>query len=302
MNIFLTGGSGDLGLLLTRDLVQRGDQVTSLDIRPPIAAQGGQHISGTVLNRELLKKSLQGMDMIVHIAAWHGIHLVNGQKNVYDFWDLNVNGTFNVFQAAAEQGISKIVYISTTSVRDRFGIYGHTKVLAEEIALTYQQRHNMDVIILRPSSFIPYWNRTVYTAFPDFARWYWKGAVHIDDVTQAVIKSLDQLSTHSLNSCLSLFVDGKYEYTPHDLQTWDSEGPGTTFLKVYAPYSETAARFGLDPALKPDVYDIEPARQLIGYEPTYSPLNLLQDLERYGQEGPPPPNFIPDGKRLSSDE
>jgi len=286
MNILLTGGSGDLGVMLAPALAARGDLPVNLDIRPA-ANQPGKYISGSILDRDLLKNSLQGIDMVVHIAAWHGIHLVTGQKSVVDFWDLNVTGTCNVFQAAAEQGIRKMVYISSTSQRDRFGVYGHTKVLGEEIALAYHQRHQMDVITLRPSAFIPYWNRAVYATFADFAKWYWKGAVHIKDVAQAVLKSLERLQAGRLETHPVLYVDGKYEYTPADLQAWDTDGPGSSFQKVYAAYADTAARYDLDPCIKPDVYDIEPTRQWLGYEPTYSPLNLLQDLEQYGIQGPP---------------
>jgi nucleoside-diphosphate-sugar epimerase len=291
MNILLTGGSGDLGSVLARDLADRGDSPIRMDILPPRNPQHGVFTHGSILDRGLLHKGMQGIDCVVHIAAWHGIHLVTEQKNVNDFWDLNVSGTFNVFQAAADQGIRKIIYISSTSALDRFGIYGHTKVLGEEIALTYHQRHQMDVIILRPGAFIPYWNRTVYASFADFAKWYWKGAVHINDVAQAVIKSIDLLADGVLESNLTLFVDGKYEYTPHDLQNWDANGTGTTFHKVYAPYADVADRFGLDPAQKPEVFDTGPTRKWLGYEPTYSPMNLLQELNVYGIDGPPPPNL-----------
>ena len=57
-----------------------------------------------------------GCDCIVHIAAWHGIHESRGEKDAYDFFDLNVRGTFEVFEAAVSLGITRIVYISTTSV------------------------------------------------------------------------------------------------------------------------------------------------------------------------------------------
>ncbi len=291
MNILLTGGSGDLGLILGRDLVQGGHHPTRMDIRPPKNPQHGRFISGSILDRETLRSSMQAIDCVVHIAAWHGIHLVTGQKNAYDFWDLNVTGTFNVFQAAAEQGIRKFIYISSTSIQDKFGIYGHTKLLGEEIAQVYHQRHQMEVITLRPGAFIPYWNRDVYKSFAEFALWYWKGAVHINDVAQAVTKSIDLLNAGPLEPYLSLYVDGKYEYTTQDLQNWDANGAGTTFLNYYADHAQTAARFGLDPTIKPDVFDIQPTRKWLGYEPTYSPLNLLEDLDSYAADGPPAPVF-----------
>src|SRR5262249_8050853 len=63
----------------------------------------------------------------------------------------------------------------------------------------YRKHRHMNVITLRPRGFIPYWDRAVYTKYSDWARWFWKGAVHIDDVATAVILSLDLSSRQQLN-------------------------------------------------------------------------------------------------------
>jgi hypothetical protein len=52
----------------------------------------------------------------------------------------------------------------------------------------------------------------VYARYSDWARWFWKGAVHIDDVAAAVILSLDLISQH-LEQQLVLTLDSAYEYT-----------------------------------------------------------------------------------------
>jgi len=124
------------------------------------------------------------------IAGWHGIHEDRGEKNAHDFLDLNVRGTFEVFEAAAARGIDKIIYISTTSVRRPGTLDGRSKILAERIADDYANYSNMNVIRLRPRGFIPHWNRDVYTKYSDWARWFWRGAVHIDDVASAVMLAI----------------------------------------------------------------------------------------------------------------
>jgi UDP-glucose 4-epimerase len=116
MKVLLTGGSGDLGQTLVPKLASRGDMPVILDIRAPLDLQCGIFIQGSILDREILSQAFRGCDCIIHIAAWHGIHEVRGVKNSYDFFDLNVRGTFEVFEAAASLGIDKIVFISTTSV------------------------------------------------------------------------------------------------------------------------------------------------------------------------------------------
>jgi nucleoside-diphosphate-sugar epimerase len=291
MKISMSGGAGDLGVLLARDLEGQSDLPMRLDIRAPRNPERGQWLRGSILDREILAGAMKDCEIVVHIAAWHGIHLVKGEKKAHDFWDLNVTGTFNVFEQAAKQGINKFIFISSTSVQDRFGVYGHTKVLGEEIARAYHERHAMNVIVLRPGAFIPYWNREAYRSFSEWARWYFKGAVHISDVCQAVLKSVQKLKDSPLPEMPVLFVDGKYEYNSAHMNNWDAGGPGTTFKQVYRDFSRVAEQYEIDITAKPEIFDIQPTQEFLAYEPGYSFLNVLQDLEKYGEAGPPLPNF-----------
>ena len=113
MKVLLTGGSGNLGQALVPRLLGKGDTPVILDVRaPPPLLEGAVFIEGSVLDRSKLTEIFRGCDCIVHIAAWHGIHEDRGEKNA----DLNVRGTFEVFEAAASAGIGKVILISTTSV------------------------------------------------------------------------------------------------------------------------------------------------------------------------------------------
>lgn len=248
-----------------------------------------EFIEGSVMDREALRTALKDVDVVVHIAAWHGIHEFRKDKDAWEFWDLNVNGTFNVFQTAAEAGIKDMVFISSTSIDERFGIYGHTKVLGEEIANAYAFRHGMNVITLRPRAFIPPYNTGVYDRFIDWAKWFSKGAVHISDVAQAVVKSIELLleGNHDLEkSPVFLTVDGAYQYSDEDLADWDSDGPGSTFRKHYNQFYDLAVSAGLDPALKPSKLDISETQRVLNYRPLYSMKTLLLELKMYGPEGP----------------
>jgi nucleoside-diphosphate-sugar epimerase len=110
-------GSGNLGQTLVPKLLDEGDTPVILDVRaPPPLNKGAVFIEGSVLDRSTLMEIFRGCDCIVHIAAWHGIHEDSGEKKAYDFFDLNVRGTFEVFEAAASAGIDKVIFISTTSV------------------------------------------------------------------------------------------------------------------------------------------------------------------------------------------
>jgi nucleoside-diphosphate-sugar epimerase len=160
MKVLLTGGSGDLGQTLVPRLLDRRDTPVILDVRPPRdLKQGTVFIEGSILDRPKLTEIFRGCNCIVHIAAWHGIHEDRGEKNACDFFDLNVRGTFEVFEAAVSLGIDKIVFISTTSVYRPDSRYGSSKILAELIAEDYRKHRDINVITLRPRGFIPFWNR-----------------------------------------------------------------------------------------------------------------------------------------------
>jgi nucleoside-diphosphate-sugar epimerase len=288
MKILLTGGSGDLGQTLVPRLLDRGDTPIVLDIRAPAdLRQGAVFVHGSVLDRSNLPDSFRGCDCIVHIAAWHGIHEARGEKDAYEFFDLNVRGTFEVFAAAAALGIDKIIYISTTSVHRPDTLYGRSKILAERIAEDYARLSNMNVITLRPRGFIPFWNRDVYTKYSDWAQWFWRGAVHIDDVASAVMLGIDLLFRQQLGQHLILTLDSAYEYTDADLDHWDADGAGSTFRKHYPEYFDLALSYGLDPAVKPNRLDITEAVRWLGYRPSFSLASLLAELAAYGDSGPP---------------
>jgi UDP-glucose 4-epimerase len=285
MKVLLTGGAGDLGQTLVPRLRGAGDLPVVLDVRAP--APDTPFICGSVLDRAHLPDGLRGIDAVVHIAAWHGIHESRREKDAYDFFDLNVRGTFEVFEAASRAGVRGVVHISTTSLHRPDTLYARSKIMAERIAADYATHNGMNVITLRPRGFIPYWNRTVYTRYRDWAAWFWKGAVHIDDVAQAVMLSLKLLGQGPLNDNPVLTLDSAYEYTDEDLAHWDADGPGTTFRKYYPLYYNLARSFDLDPAAQPLKLDIAETVRRLGYEPAYSLGSLLRELASCGDAGPP---------------
>jgi nucleoside-diphosphate-sugar epimerase len=288
MKVLLTGGSGNLGHALVPRLLGKGNTPVILDVRAPASLnEGAVFIEGSVLDRSKLTEIFHGCDCVVHMAAWHGIHEDRGEKDAYDFFDLNVRGTFEVFEAAASAGIGKIIFISTTSVYRPDTRYGNSEILAELIAEDYRKHRLINVVTLRPRGFIPYWDSAVYAKYSDWARWFWKGAVHIDDVASAVILSLDLLSRRQIDQQLVLTLDSAYEYTDADLDHWDAAGPGSTFRKYYPEYYDLALSCGLDPALKPTRLDISETVRWLRYKPAYSLANLLFELAEFGDSGPP---------------
>lgn len=290
MRILLTGGSGDLGTLLSAALLEGGHEVANIDMAEP-RVKGTDFTKGSILDRETLAKAMQGADCVVHIAAWHGIHENEGTKTAAEFHDLNVTGTFNVLEAAAQAGVKKFVFLSSTSIDNENSIYGHTKILGEAMCRAYAERHGMETIMLRPRAFIPSWNRQVYKNYAEWANWFMRGAVHVEDANQSVLKSIERLSSGKPlpEAAPALVIDGAYDYTKDELDNWDADGSGSTFKKHYPEHFDAAEKAGLNIARKPKILDIQKTRDVIGYDPQYSLKDLLQELDKYGLDGPPAP-------------
>ncbi len=290
MKVLLTGGSSNLGHCLARPLTEGGDQLVNIDIRPQLHSHG-RFVHGSILDRKLLDENVKSCDAIVHIAAWHGIHEHRAEKTPEEFWDLNVNGTWNLFRAAHNAGVKNIVHISSTSVLKEKGVYGFTKRLSEDIADRFASEKRMNVITLRPRAFIPHWDRHAYKNYIEWAAWFWRGAVHITDVAQAVQCCLHRFRDGLQKPHLKLVVDGAYDYTAEELKNWDKNGTGTSFETKYPGMTALVKSFGLDPSEKPKTFDISLTEKTLNYRPRYSLKNLLEELSEYGKEGPPAPIY-----------
>jgi nucleoside-diphosphate-sugar epimerase len=286
MKVALTGGSGDLGSMVGPSLASLGMTPMNIDLQQA-ATPYGEFRRGSILDQEFLHESFQGVDAVIHIAAWHGIHEARSEKSRQEFWELNVMGTARVLDAMRERGIRKLVHISTTSVDEPLTPYGRSKLLAEDLVRFYVERGEIDALILRPRAFIPPWNTKVYPTFEAWAQWFAKGAVHITDVRDATILALAYINRTESAALAILTVDGAYEYTEQDFASWDAGGAGSTFRKYFEKYWDVALAAGLDPTKAPKRLDISETTDLLGYRPRYG---MRQMLEALTLDGPAEPH------------
>ncbi len=121
MKVFVTGGTGYIGQHVVRRLLNRGYDVVGLarSEKSAIALNvlGAQVAFGDILDRESMRDSMIGSDIVIHLAGWYKL----GSRDWMQAEAINVAGTRNVLQLAFELGVPKIIYTSTHSV------YGDTK-------------------------------------------------------------------------------------------------------------------------------------------------------------------------------
>jgi len=274
--VLITGGSGDLGERLVPLLSNGGYLTTNLDPRPPLNA-ASQTVAGSILDRGLVSELVAQTDVIIHIAAWHGYHAFTGARTAHEFWDLNMTGTFNLLEAASRHSVSRFLFISSTSVDEWPELYGTTKVLGEQLCRAYSERFGMAILCLRPRAFIPWRNTTVYSSFEDWAAWFMKGAVNVDDVAQAVMLGCKVISSAPSPLFDVVELDGKRELSDSDLVDWRDHGGKATLTKIFPEFEREIENASFVPLEPPQYKDSRAANRLLGYTPSYGLRELLAE-------------------------
>src|SRR4051812_13231917 len=170
MRILVTGSSGHLGEALMRVLGGEGADLVGLDVLD----SPHTHVVGSIADRALVRRSMFGVDAVLHTATLHKPHV--GSHGRQEFVDTNVTGTLNLLEEAVAAGAGRFVFTSTTSA---FGhaltppdgapaawitedvapvprnIYGVTKSAAEDVCELIHRDHGLPCLILRTSRFFP---------------------------------------------------------------------------------------------------------------------------------------------------
>ncbi len=161
----ISGGAGFLGLHLARRLVADGHTVRTLDLAPLDDAplEGAvEELRGDVRDPAAAAQLVAGADLLVHAAAALPIR---GSRD--EIVAVNIGGTASVLGAAADAGVKRSVFISSTAVYGvpkvhpifedaplvGVGAYGGSKIEAERVCLEFARRGH-EVVIVRPKTFI----------------------------------------------------------------------------------------------------------------------------------------------------
>ena len=165
----VTGGTGFVGAAVIRHLVAAGHRIRALarpgSDRRLLAGLPIEIVDGDLTDAASLPRILKGCGCLYHVAAFYSLWARERRL----FYEINVEGTRCLLQAAADAGVDRVVYTSTVgalgipegggvgteetpvSLADMVGDYKRSKFLAEEVARTFARR-GLPVVIVNPST------------------------------------------------------------------------------------------------------------------------------------------------------
>ncbi|NMA48152.1 MAG: SDR family oxidoreductase [Tissierellia bacterium] len=170
-SVFLvTGGAGFIGSNLCEVLLNKGYKVRCLDnlsngkqsnVDLFIENKNYSFIKGDILDLDTCIKACEGVDYVLHQAAWGSVPRSIEMPLLYE--EINIKGTLNMMEAARQNNVKKFVYASSSSVYgdepslpkkegregNLLSPYALTKMANEEYGKLYTKLYGLDTYGLR---------------------------------------------------------------------------------------------------------------------------------------------------------
>lgn len=243
--ILVTGSAGRIGRAVVRELTARGHTVIGYDLHPTPGVSDAHNFVGSLLDAELLAKATAGVDCLIHLAAApDDSHFPPQEQNNFESELLpsNILGSYRVMDAARQAGIPKVILASTGQVID-----GHL------------DDNNIPVTVG-----MPYRPRYLYACTKVFLEML--GRVYAEQHGMKVIAV-------RLGWCPRAGQAGLIADSPDDQDVFLSPGDAGRFFAaaVETPTEKLPAWAAVHVTSKPLQqlrYDLEPAKKLVGWEPT----------------------------------
>lgn len=159
--ILITGNAGFIGKHLTSILLEKGNTIRGIDIQPRKDILNGLfQVDGSILDREIVRQSMDNVDTIIHLAAEHKDFGIPEA----DYFRVNEQGTKVLLEEASNAKVTKFIFYSSVAV---YGAqsntteettpapnnpYGNSKLAAERLVTAWAKEDRLRIaIIIRPT-------------------------------------------------------------------------------------------------------------------------------------------------------
>lgn len=140
-SILITGGTGSFGKKFTETLLKKynpkkviiysRDELKQYEMAQTFNSEVMRYFIGDVRDLTRLKQAMRGVDYVVHAAALK--HVPIAEYNPMECIKTNIHGAENVIAAAIENGVEKIVALSTDKAANPINLYGATKLASDKL-------------------------------------------------------------------------------------------------------------------------------------------------------------------------
>ena len=144
-SILITGGTGSLGMALTKHILDKYPKIHRLiifsrdeqkqfkmsKIFPESKYPSIRYFIGDVRDYERLVRAFNGVDYVIHAAAMK--HVPIAEYNPDECLKTNVNGAQNVIRASLDSSVSRVVALSTDKACAPVNLYGATKLTSDKL-------------------------------------------------------------------------------------------------------------------------------------------------------------------------
>jgi nucleoside-diphosphate-sugar epimerase len=295
MRILVTGSAGHLGEALMRTLRESEHEPVGIDVLDSPYTD----VEGSIVDADVVRRAMRGVDAVLHAATLHKPHVATHRRQ--DFIDVNLTGTLNLLEAAANVRASAFVFTSTTSTFGRAltpppgapaawltedvvpvpkNIYGVTKVAAENLCELAHRDTGMPCLVLRTSRFFPEEDdqphvREAREDANNKANEFLYRRVDIEDVVDAHLLALAKAREIGFARYI---VSATTPFTRDDLAELRADAPAVVRRHVPA-YATEYARRGWTMFESIDrVYDNAKARAELGWRPTVDFARVIERL------------------------
>ncbi|WP_348945385.1 UDP-N-acetylglucosamine 4,6-dehydratase (inverting) [Chitinibacter sp. FCG-7] len=140
-SLLITGGTGSFGKQFIRTLLAKyqparvvvfsRDELKQFEMQQEFNAPCMRYFLGDVRDADRLKQAMRGIDYVVHAAALKQVPAA--EYNPTECIRTNVNGAENVINAAIENGVKRVIALSTDKASSPVNLYGATKLLSDKL-------------------------------------------------------------------------------------------------------------------------------------------------------------------------
>ncbi len=266
--VLITGAGGNAGQAVSRVVAGAGFAVRMADVIAPApdVADIGEFVRCDTRTPADVRSAVQGMDAVVHLAAWHNAH--TPPVSDATIFAVNVDGTFNVLEACREAGIKGFVFAS--SMAYGWGsVYSVTKVVGEELCRAYQQMTGAAVAMLRYHAFTP-------SPYLQYGVRLLRNGVDRTDVAAATVAALHAVTERRVELFRTI-VHTAHHMPPEVIADFSRLGPA--WCEQQMPGARgLIEKYYLDLPPTVEQHDLSETARLLGWRPRIGFLEFLRDL------------------------